>query len=394
MHRGTKAVCTFLGHQNVYDPDIYQRLWKAVCSVVEQEAETEFLFYREGNFYDLCFAAVQEARSRFPQKKISVFWAVPMEQREMAIQQFRQHTAHFPACALDGVISPPYSIPAPAKSQDITIPRKKMGRWVILRSTHLICGVYSNLFSEENQMLTFAQRTTIHILDVTSAETAAALQAGVGQLSEREQAIIASTTAGQSYKVIGEAFGISKTAISTILHRAGHRLGRMLKYRFSWLQQQNPPEPARCCILGLGAATHETLCAFERAVDFLNKCHDVVQFDIAADLCDSEYLYILQECRKPHKRTHITAVLHGQETENQEAEASRFMPPCHAVRYLGDHGVDPLAWVDAMLERSRFCICDLSQEPFAGRIRAIAQRDGTIVLDMGKRWNDGETEYG
>ncbi len=380
------SICTFLSHPGVYDPDIYQKLWKAVCSVVEQEAETEFLFYREGSFYDLCLAAVQAARYRFPQKKISVFWAVPMEQRKTAIQQFRQHTAHFPVCAVDGVVSPPYAIPAPAKSQDITIPRKKMGRWVILRSTHLICGIYPNLFRIENQLLAFAQKMTIRILDVTSTETAAALQAGIRQLSEREQTVIAKITGGQSHKAIGEALSVSRSMIHIILRGAGHELAQILKHRFFQIQQQNPPRPARCAILALGTASYEMLSAFEKAVMFLNESYGAAQFDVAADLCDSGYLYILQKCRVSYKKVHITAIFHDQETENQAAEASRFMPPCHAVAYMGYHETAPLAWVDAMLERSRFCICDLTQEPFAERIRAIAQRDGTVVLDMGKRW--------
>ena len=70
------------------------------------------------------------------------------------------------------------------------------------------------------------------------------------------------------------------------------------------------------------------------------------------------------------------------------------MPPCHAVHYMGYHAICPLAWADAMLERSRFCICDLTQEPLAGRIRTIAQMDGTIVLDMGKRWTGRGADHG
>ena len=75
-------VCTFLGHKEVYDKDIYEKLARAVYGLVEEHDEAEFLFYNQGTFYDLCLAAVLEARQRFPQKRISITWVVPAEERE------------------------------------------------------------------------------------------------------------------------------------------------------------------------------------------------------------------------------------------------------------------------------------------------------------------------
>ena len=48
------AVCSFIGHEEVYDADLEHRLQTVVEQIIEYHETVEFLIYPRGRFYYLC----------------------------------------------------------------------------------------------------------------------------------------------------------------------------------------------------------------------------------------------------------------------------------------------------------------------------------------------------
>lgn len=170
------ATCTFLGHKEVHDKDIYEKLARAVYGLVEEHDEAEFLFYNQGTFYDLCLAAVLEARQRFPQKRISITWVVPAEERERFAADLAGGRGNLPPCVADRVAAPP-----PVSGSPVTA-HKKIERWTIQQSTHLISYLYFAFCAPENRQYFYARAAGLTVLDMTSPETAARILEGAAAL--------------------------------------------------------------------------------------------------------------------------------------------------------------------------------------------------------------------
>lgn len=70
------AVCSFLGHRYICDPNVRLRLQAAVNQVVEENDSVEFLRYTWGSkepFYDLCLLTALRARQCAPPKSDPYF---------------------------------------------------------------------------------------------------------------------------------------------------------------------------------------------------------------------------------------------------------------------------------------------------------------------------------
>ncbi|MCI8650747.1 MAG: hypothetical protein HFG20_11600 [Anaerotruncus sp.] len=106
------VTCTFLGHRDVYDRDIYERVLKAIYQIVEVNDAVEFLFAEIRGFYGLCILAALNAKRHHPQKAVTITIALESEKASPAI----------PSCLYDRLIFP--SIPAPKNESDVTAGQK------------------------------------------------------------------------------------------------------------------------------------------------------------------------------------------------------------------------------------------------------------------------------
>lgn len=61
-------ICIFLGHNEVYDVNIDQKIRSAIRRVMTGGHEVEFLFHTEGKFYTRCLSAALEAKHMHPQR--------------------------------------------------------------------------------------------------------------------------------------------------------------------------------------------------------------------------------------------------------------------------------------------------------------------------------------
>lgn len=119
------AICSFLGHRELYDVDIEGRLQAAVDQIVAENDTVEFLLHDYGEFYNQCLLAAMRARSRNPQKVTITFVCDNMVKCRWIA----------PLYVADKVFILPK---ATYKSKDLTLPFKRLVRWVIQNSTHLI----------------------------------------------------------------------------------------------------------------------------------------------------------------------------------------------------------------------------------------------------------------
>lgn len=72
-----KKICTFLGHKNT-PTEIYDDLVKQIISVIKVEGVTQFFLGSHGNFHDMSFRAVLEAKKIHPEiEMLSVLSAMP-----------------------------------------------------------------------------------------------------------------------------------------------------------------------------------------------------------------------------------------------------------------------------------------------------------------------------
>lgn len=152
------AVCSFLGHSQIYDTEIDSMLEDAINRIVDENGKTEFLLYLCNDFYNRCFLAVLKAKARRPES-ISIT-LVPSKESEG-----KQNTGGVPDCLIDRIIYP--------DKDDYDSPgHKKIMRWLLRQSTHLVSCLYKTLCEPENRILDYAKgRENLRIIDITNADT-------------------------------------------------------------------------------------------------------------------------------------------------------------------------------------------------------------------------------
>ena len=128
------AVCTFLGHQNVYDADIECRLQTAVNMVASENETVEFWLYPDETFFNYCLLAVLRVKKQNPQKiRICL---VADESKYTKLMQ--QEPGSIPACMFDRII---LCRTDDKKSNDFTMPYKTLLRYVV-QNLHMLSLIF------------------------------------------------------------------------------------------------------------------------------------------------------------------------------------------------------------------------------------------------------------
>lgn len=174
------TICSFIGSHDVYDKDIYSRVHTAVNNIIEENDKVDFLFYCINPFISICLRAVLETRSSYPQKV-----SITLVLNESDYEGFKsQNSDNPPYCMVDKVIL----LSAPdSKEEDPIRFNKKVQRWIIRNSTHLVCYLYRQIYTEKNQLLDYAKRKSVSIIDLTDKSTEQAICKDIELLPEREQ---------------------------------------------------------------------------------------------------------------------------------------------------------------------------------------------------------------
>lgn len=339
--------CSFIGHKKIYDGLLYEKLLRTVNRIVQQDDEIDFLFSRNGAFYNLCLKAALHVKQRYPQKKITLTLVINESKSKTLIEPLRQGNTYIPLCVVDKIIA--VSVQTQASNADNITDCKKIDYWIIQQSTHLISYIYPAFhYNTENQLYMYAQNRNLTILDITTAATARKIAKNINIALEPEKNVYQEDA------------------------------------------QEQIPSPI-CGIFALGAAAEGSLASFEKAVSFLVDTYHVYHFYIAFEYCFSPYMNVLQKLAKMYK-LHFTAITRYEPMPNEQwiSLSAQFCPPCHSVKNI-DTQVKRIEakksrTIKAIIDQSDFCICNLSGHPIEENLRRyIAKAKTAVSLDISKK---------
>lgn len=381
----TAAVCSFIGHREIFDADIESKLQLAVNTLVKEYESVEFMIYPRDRFYHFCLLAALRVRTFYP-GKVAIVIVLPIGE---------ENYLKIPSCVADKTISLCFGA---ARKENPSLPVKKTLRWLYENSTHLITYNYEKLF--DSDCVLPKKTAPPEIISLISSETEAAILKVVPRLKEKEQIVFNIINEGGTLKNAGMALGVSQERARQHLIAGQKTIKMYLRQRRTEAGFVEPGWQKRTCgLFALGEPMHDTLTKFKDIIRFLDLIYDAldiyVEFAYAAS-CFSSALanhspppyYLI--CRKPHITAMASRRAWPEDDDSLDMIPARLCPPCHAVGYVSR--VDSMDCgeifdvIADMIERMDFCLCDLSSTPFAEKIREYAARtQRTVLLDMSRR---------
>lgn len=361
------AICVFLGHNQIYDMNMYERTMAAVDAVIQQEEEIEFTFFDYGlqsAFLKIGLWTVIKAKQRYTQKKITLTIIKPYEKREEYIKSLEENRADILSCFVDRVVSPPH-IPIPeSKHEDCTFALRKIRHQQILHANYLISYLYTSLLTSQNQFYQAAKLNGAMIQDVINPETAILISDVIETFPTRQRYVHQAYMEGHSRTEIGAKLNVSAPRIRQILHKSSRQVQKRLE---NWVFQQRfeagPPKPHTCCFPLMDSVADYAMDPLRIALQYLEKNKLVTEF------------VILQEYPA------LEQIIAPQDTIQQ---FSGHRPIETRITTVGNTRQQMLAEVKALIEQSDFCICDLSATPYAEEIERYAARaKRAIIIDIG-----------
>lgn len=377
------AVCSFLGHRYICDPNVRLRLQAAVNQVVEENDSVEFLHYTWGSkepFYDLCLLTALRARQCAPQKVTLTLIT--------AHSELKKHLADSPLASLvDRVL--PISVSA---DNDAVMAMKKSLHWMAKHSTHIINGFYEDLFDTDDLALELARRKGgVQIINITAPELERAILACSEQLPERERFVFQTRRSGCTQKETGKQLGLTVSRIQQIERAMNKQLRGLLASTGPHIPEA-PRKPWVCSVFALGDPTYKNLRFFADCIRFITARYPIDQICVEAEVVSSGFMFALEQSMPFYHKIPITAVAwddgSGQDgTEEPYDLAAGFCPPCDRAESIG--GVPAadsrIRTILELMDRSMFCICDLSASAYAQHIQAhIPQTKQAVLVDIGK----------
>lgn len=374
------AVCSFIGHGDVYDADMESRLQSAIEQVLSENEPVEFLMYSVLNeeFFNYCLMAALRTRSKYPEK-ITI-----------TLAQFEIHERRIPSCMLDRMISP--ELPE-RKSKDNTIANKHKLQWIIQNSSHLITCIYDKLYDSNMQIVKVTTGKRPKIIDISNPETdLAIMESSSALMSEKEQIIFHAMNKGCTLIEAGKLIGVRRERAKQILQQGCRTIGKNLKMHCLTIKKASKSMQERTCgLFALGKPTYEAMLNFKFIIDFLISSFGIKSFHIEQSYAHSGFMFALT-ASSYRELLHITAEISGKslaEGDNTLDNIQRlFCPPCHSVICVGcvDSGNTKGNFdvITDLIKRTDFCICDLSATGNADEIKTYAaQAERAVLLDMG-----------
>lgn len=371
------AVCSFIGHEQVYDTDLEYRLQAVVEQIIERHEAVEFLIYPRGKFYYLCMLAALRARTCFPQKVTITLVLLENNAKNMKVPSF----------VPDKVVILQFS---PSKKNDFTRPRKKLLKWSIQKSTHLISYNYDKLHDAEIYIP--KGQAAPNIISLASPETEEAILETTPLMTRREQIVFQSMSEGYSLTEAGKMLGISRERARQLLQHGCRTIREHLSLRCNReLAAEQKQGEHTCGLFILGEATYNSLSRFKRIFDFLTSAYGTKYIHVEQSYIHSSFIFVLTISY--YNTLHITGMINDKSLAESNVDLDhmleRFCPPCHAVGCVSPAGLennsDGLDVIANMLEQTDFCVCDLSATPHAERIQKYAAEvKRTVLLDLSR----------
>lgn len=385
------AVCSFLGHRDIYDTDIEDRLQTAIERIVNENEAVEFLLYHRGDFSNQCILAALRVRSIFPEK-VRITFILPEDYFEFPGKNPLYGKRHIPLCMADKIMMP-HIEPAKNKKDSYILYRRTM-QWMIQRSTHLVSCLYEDLCEVESRLKVYiASRPHLEIVDIASEKTVQTIAEMVLTIPEKEQSVYFRVKAGDTLKDIAKPLGVSSSRVQQILNYGCQKLRKHLNWKYLKVQfAEKGGRNQSCAIFSAGEITKEKRAWFGRIVDFLIEVCNVRTFYIEDVYTHSAFAKDLKQWSNSHRELRITAVVTHQNYPENSAELKDIgmgcCPPCHAVVCVGwadNRDRSPLGTTFDMIDLASFCLCDFTAALGLAEIRQYAARTKrTILLDLSR----------
>ena len=358
--------CSFLGHSKLYDPNIkiYGNLNLTIRKLIMNHDEIEFLIYQMGTyhmgeFYNLCLAAIMEAKQRYPVKKF-IFTKIkdPKIGNDLC-----EKGKVIPDYFYDKTIAP--------FDNYTTIHLKQILRWIISKSHLLLCYIYKD-FYDYNSEYEYAQKNNLTIFNMIDTDTEEYITRSINLLSEREQFIINKMNNGHSFRAIGELYKISGTAIRQSNLKARFKLK---KFALDKLQQNanEPYHPVVCGILLLTLPTADIIKAVNQTCYFLIQQYNVSVFLIEQKDFHQMPTIIWQDIIKRNPSIRFKIITHY----SREIQLEWGAPPFNDILNIDPQMIQwtSLKAVKYLLNNADFLVCHLDpKSPLSENIKKHIQK--------------------
>lgn len=384
QQKGNKkmAVCSFVGHREVYDTDLSSKIQTEVDRLIKEHESVEFLVYTAGTFSDICLLAVLRAKTRYPHKITITLVSYCGSVSEMDNQELEYSYVSDKVTALNM---------GETKKEDPTIGHKRMVKWIIQNSTHLISYFYDTIYDPNNQLRNPPE--TLEIIRLTTRETEAAILEAARFMTEKEQRVFHKLREGRTLKEAGEALGVGRERARQLISHGSRIIRSELNRRYIRARAaEKPSAPCTCGLFALGPASYESLTRFKYIMELLSLAYNACDIYVEQSYVFSGFLFILTDSTcLPHsecQKIHITALIGSdalpENDHASDAVKKTLCPPCHAIDYMSradscDCGAD-FDMIAGMIERMDFCLCNLSAAPYAERIQEYAAQVKRAVL--------------
>lgn len=374
------AVCSFLGHRHIYGHDVQLRLQAAVNHLVEENDSVEFLLYLWKStepFYALCLLAALRAKQCAPQKVTLTLVADRLELEQRLADKWT-HPLFFIA---DRLL--PLSV---SKDRNPLKVLKRTVQWMVKQSTHVINGFYEDLFDRDDFVLNSARNAGVQIINVTAPELEQVILASSEQLPERQRLVFQMRKSGYTQKEIAMHLNLTVSRVQQIEAAVTKNLQKQLDSISSCIPKI-PQKLSVCSIFALGDANYKNLCVFSNCIRFLMTRYQIDQFCLEAETVHSGFMFALQQSIPLYHKIPTRAVAWDAGSSELYDLKAEFCPPCDAAESIGGiPAVDcRISTILELMDRSMFCICDLSASAYAQQILAhIPQTRQAVLLDIGK----------
>ena len=374
------AVCSFLGHRHIYGHDVQLRLQAAVNHLVEENDSVEFLLYLWKStepFYALCLLAALRAKQCAPQKVTLTLVADRLELEQRLADKWT-HPLFFIA---DRLL--PLSV---SKDRNPLKVLKRTVQWMVKQSTHVINGFYEDLFDRDDFVLNSARNAGVQIINVTAPELEQVILASSEQLPERQRLVFQMRKSGYTQKEIAMHLNLTVSRVQQIEAAVTKNLQKQLDSISSCIPKI-PQKLSVCSIFALGDANYKNLCVFSNCIRFLMTRYQIDQFCLEAETVHSGFMFALQQSIPLYHKIPTRAVAWDAGSSELYDLKAEFCPPCDAAESIGGiPAVDcRISTILEPMDRSMFCICDLSASAYAQQILAhIPQTRQAVLLDIGK----------
>lgn len=380
------VTCSFLGHEHLYDLELYPSILKAVKRVVAQDTEIEFIFDKHNPFQFLCLAAILETRQHNPEKRLTTTFISDNNFDEVWQEHGWMWTGLFPSCAFDKVIQRPKKA---AELNKLHVEWRRDKRDLINRSDFLICYEYPDLRDHYCDLYEYSLRKRrLTVLNVVTDETAQAIIKSMDGLVTKEHYIVQSVKNGKSYTAIGAEFGVTGEAIRAKDHKARAQLRQFAWERIRKERHRYKRPPQTCAVVLPTKMDELDEKRFRQVVHFLTKQMGVTTFLVEHLNCYSEFVNCLLKIRGV-SRFRVELVTHYSDSvaTTWGSTTEGFVPPFDGVINIGSE-VKLLKTryhraLLALLKRSDYAICKSTTDSDPYIFHQIRRHKNLKVFDLG-----------